>query len=396
MNVTIDTPADQLPSVGEACDWGHDPDSGARVVRLTSSPAMSHNIYCEQPYASPDGKRFLVCRKMDLLGPAQLFVADLTSLAMTLIEPCVPADCIAHFSWAQWAYYPMMDGSVRRVSFVTLDREVVFPAGTIAPPPNSWLESVTSDGKWLIGYDRNASTSDDLSKSFVSFALEIATGKRIDLVSGQYNTNPHAQAALDDSHRVLHQLIRPKQTPWVDVGVIDLAGSQRLQLPFGVTSAESTGHMAWVADTGEVACACDWDRANRTHDPRHPEGNLLIARPGETTYRVFPAEGHGFYHVSISKCGRYFVCDDFMDFKSDGFVTGPPGPIRIVIGNLDTGKSRALLKDCQNYGIAGSSRFEPDPYFTADLKHVIYNASPFGGMQVFAAEVPDEFLRSLD
>jgi hypothetical protein len=28
----------------EGADWGHDPDSGAHVVRLTSLPLWSHNI----------------------------------------------------------------------------------------------------------------------------------------------------------------------------------------------------------------------------------------------------------------------------------------------------------------------------------------------------------------
>ena len=47
-------------------------------------------------------------------------------------------------------------------------------------------------------------------------------------------------------------------------------------------------------------------------------------------------------------------------------------------------------------GIAGSSRYEPDPYLTADNAHVIYNASPHGITHVFAAQLPPEFLRSLD
>ena len=71
-------------------------------------------------------------------------------------------------------------------------------------------------------------------------------------------------------------------------------------------------------------------------------------------------------------------------------------PMPIVVGNFETGKSRALLRDCQNYGIAACSRFEPDPYLTADNRYVIYNASPFGTMQVFAAEIPTDFLTSLD
>jgi hypothetical protein len=85
-----------------------------------------------------------------------------------------------------------------------------------------------------------------------------------------------------------------------------------------------------------------------------------------------------------------------MDFRADAFTSGPPGPIRIVIGNLEAKKSRVLVRDTQNYGICGNSRFEVNPYLTADNRHVIYNAAPFGLTQVFAASVPDEFWRSLD
>ena len=39
-----------MPHLRESADWGTDPDSGSRIIRLTSSVAMSNNIYCEQPY----------------------------------------------------------------------------------------------------------------------------------------------------------------------------------------------------------------------------------------------------------------------------------------------------------------------------------------------------------
>ena len=42
---------------GEACDHRHDSESGALITYLTSSALTSINIYCEQPYTSPDGNR---------------------------------------------------------------------------------------------------------------------------------------------------------------------------------------------------------------------------------------------------------------------------------------------------------------------------------------------------
>jgi len=41
----------------ESCDRRDDPESGARIIQLTGSAAISNNIYCEEPYGSPDGTR---------------------------------------------------------------------------------------------------------------------------------------------------------------------------------------------------------------------------------------------------------------------------------------------------------------------------------------------------
>ena len=226
--------------------------------------------------------------------------------------------------------------------------------------------------------------------------MDLRTGNRRCLYDGTDNLNTHGQAEPGKGGRWLYQAIRRGKTPGVPVFVRPVEGGEPIQLPIGAPwSAESSGHMAWVGETGRVAVAVDWLRAEKRHDPRHPEGNLVIAAPGDARPTVFPAPQHGFYHVSISKCGRYFVCDDFMDFRADGFGAGRSGPSRIVVGNLESGRSRVLIRDCQDYGIAGSSRFEPTPYFTADSRYVIYNGSPFGIMQVFAARLPPGFLESL-
>ena len=372
----------------EAADWGIDPQSGARVIRLTSTSCWSHNIYGEQPYASPDGRRLLVGRALDFYGGRQLLVADLKTLGLTMIEPDLPTETVAHSSWSEWAYYVMRDGSLRRLSLLSLERQQVCPPGTFALPPKVNLASITPDDRWLLIDEQR-----DVP-GCRSIALDLHTGERRILRESADNLNTHAQADLAGGNW-LYQLIR--QDPFgVPVFVQSLDGGDPVQLPIGAPwSAESSGHMAWVGTTGRVAVVVGWQRDKKRHDPRHPEGNLLIAAPGDEHPTVFPAPEYGFYHVAISRCGRYFVSDDFMDWRADGFHA-MPGPARIVVGNLETGKSRVLIADCQDYAIAGSSRFEPDPYFTADNRYVIYNGSPFGQMQVFAAELPATFLQSLE
>ena len=54
---------------------------------------------------------------------------------------------------------------------------------------------------------------------------------------------------------------------------------------------------------------------------------------------------------------------------------------------------RVLVGDakCSHGGDAGR---QVNPYFTADLRHVIYNGDPDGVVNVFAAEIPTGFLES--
>jgi hypothetical protein len=142
-----------------------------------------------------------------------------------------------------------------------------------------------------------------------------------------------------------------------------------------------------MAATGRIAVASHFDFETWQLDARWPQGNLFTVAPGESKPRVFPAAEHRFNHVGVSRCGRYFVCDSYWKRV--------PGPIALVVGNLDTGKHRLLLSDCRASG-GGAACSHPHAYFTADSKHVIYNADPFWIGQVFAARVPDGFLASLD
>lgn len=387
----------------EYSDWGVDPDSGAVVRRLTSAAAHSNNIYCEKPLGSPDGARLLVSRWTGVPPfTCWLYVADLATGSLTLVEsdlamPDQVNISVANVPWGEWKYYNTVDGAVRRLSLVTLQRQQLCPPGTLRPQPLAYLESITPDERLLIG----AEFTDERGRQDFSrqqgFTLDLATGRKQVIHPGERWS--HEQFNPGGAGELLHLRYAPDAAGhWrQSIVVRRLDGGEPVCLPFGEPhSAEHSGHIGWVGRTGRVASTANWLHAQRRHDPRHPEGNLLLAAPGDAAPAVFPAPRHAFYHVSLSRCGRYFVADDGMDFRADAFAAGAPGPLRIVVGNLETGKSRVLLRDCQHYGVCGRSPYEPNPYFTADNRHVIYSAAPFGLMQVFAAEAPEAFWRSLD
>ena len=374
-------------STGEGADLGNDPDSGAHVRRLTSGPMMNHLIYCEQPYTSPDGKRVAIIRGRDFTfeNDFSLLVSEPGTLNLARVERSIPRS-IVHNSWSEWLYYATHEGGLRRVSLVTLSKEQVLPDGSIDAKLS--FMSITPDNSQLICWTRCGNEDPQI------LAIDTRSAVRRVLFSHPDNGNPHLQVEPTYGKLILQQLVARGRGPVI---LYDVDGSNVRTLPIGAPhTQESSGHMTWITGTDRAIVALEWQRDAHQHDPRHPHGNLAIAGAKDTKPTIFAAPEHAAYHVSVSRCGTYFVADDFMNFEMDAMRTGRIGPARLLVGNLRTGKYRLLVRDCQTHGMAGGSNWEPVPYFTADNRWVIYNASPFGVNQVHGASVPEDFLKSLD
>src|ERR1044071_4679185 len=106
----------------EACDQGPDPESGAYMVRVTQAARHSINIYCEQPYSSPDGKRIAIMRSEDAdprFSPHDLYVVDLGTYRIQVVA----RDCRNYFSgtsaWSGILYYLTANNDLWRVDIAT-------------------------------------------------------------------------------------------------------------------------------------------------------------------------------------------------------------------------------------------------------------------------------------
>ena len=385
----------------EAREMRVDQMSGARIIRL----ADGGTFYCESPLASPDGRRILI----DHGGPCvcDLQTLDLLPAGLTGRQENSPYSEYVYF----WQEPSRADEPhrIERFSLLTLKREPVIEIAGL-PKPGGHGSNVSPNGEYLV-YQHFAKGPN----------CRII---RVNLKTGEWDV------LIEDRELLRHLLIEPGQgdqllvqvnrgaqfdeTGKIDVFfgklgathfVVNMDGTNRRPLPVGEPhTSMCSGHSAWIGKTHRVALAIDWvhnppDRfdpekpADWTIDPRFPGTTLITTGPGESVPRPFPTPEHRFFHVSVSRCGRYFICNSSPHRRT---------PTEIVVGNFATGKYRILVENvhCYQYGITMYSV----PYLTANLQYAIYQAkeekdalrTDWSGFGAYAAHIPAGFLESLD
>jgi len=381
-----------LPWCQEGFDFQPDPETGAKLRRLTSAPCINNNIYCEQPYCSKDGTRFGFVR-YGCTGPsaeAEFWIADIPTLRIARIEAAVGG--IFTNAWSGMLHYTR-GSDILRFCLDTLTKEIVATSPSL-PRDVSGFSSVTPDMRYGI----TMTILPGPTIGLVQYDFEKASWDVIfqdpEIVNPHLQYNPvhgrqllvqHNRGSRMDGAGTVTRNCDPKQG--TTLFTLDMATGEKRPLPVGEpTTPGATGHECFVADTGRVAFTTGWNKDDGSLDKRFPQGNLFTARPGDEQPTVFEAPEHRFNHVCVSKCGSYFVCDSYGE--------GIPGPIALVIGNLETGKYRSLLRDCG--ASSGGAQFShAHPYLTSDNRHVITNSDPQGIPHVCAVEVPEAFLASL-
>jgi hypothetical protein len=384
-----------LTWIGEAFDYPADPESGATRVRLTTSLMHHCNIYCEHSYSSPDGRRIGILRSFNAdprIPPSDLLVADLYTLKLAVVERNVQSIVVGTASWSGWLYYLNGAHELMRVNIATLEKEVVWTAWPFNP--DFIFHTVSPDLRYLVGqvlqpsYKTALIRIDLVEKSWklIYEDYEISNAHPLyNPVHGRDISVMKAGGFAVNDRREVKDLDRPRI---ITHFFIDHEGGNVRSLPLGPPhSPNSTGHTGWMSDTGRLACVTAWDFTRYRPLPQFPDGNIFWAGPHDREPRCFRCPEHAFQHIGVSRCGRYFV--------AESYAAGIPGPVPLIVGHFESGRYRPLLTDCRASGGA-SAVSHPHAYFTADNRHVIYNADPTMIGHVYAARVPDDFLKSLD
>lgn len=385
----MNTSPAQVTWVKEARDFPPDPVSGAKITRLSGSSIRTENIYCDAPRATADGKRVASWRYVDnLLSPSRaLLCHDLSTKWTCLIDREVTGLPVGP-AWGGSVYY-LSGTTLKRASLDACTTESLMEMDGL---PRCWqFMSVSPDERFLLY------TATESSSMETPFSVNTATSSqgyalvRIDLRDRTWKllTDPPETGRLGGHYNpVTGADILIGKSFWeggnrVAVGILADADGRNGREVF-----RRVHHSCCLGNTGKFAGLIEFDYNHLAHKPENPDGELHIYSTDGTPPRLIPVREHLFYHISSSPCGRYVVCESL----ENGLALGP---VPIVVVNVETGKHRVLVGDarCSHGGDAGR---QVNPYFMADMRHIIFNADPDGVVNVYAAEIPPGFLESLD
>ncbi|MCK5843724.1 MAG: hypothetical protein KAG97_03385 [Victivallales bacterium] len=369
-----------------------DDESGSVVDQLTSEPVSSTNIYCEQRFASADGARIAISRT-PFGGPLEIWVCDLRSTRLCRAVAGEPLGA-THSKNAVY-YTAVVDGSARLMclNIAELTMRELYDFGD-APLPKAG--AVSPDQRYFVGGPF------EVGKNIYALRrIDLRTGESSLFCENRDMFNPHLQFSPSGAKFVI-QINRGGQ-PFTTGKNVSLTGPKGATLAIGdVITGEVaplpagkpdtppiSGHEAWIGDSGRLMFSAAFYTMTRSAFVTLKSSEKIAGKetspaiysvaPGDAESKVV-ATGLLFNHLAVSDDGRFFIADDH--------ATG-----RIHIGRVETGNYRGLCDSLTRQGTCQYSHVHP--YMTPDQKYVIFNSIATGCAQVYAASIPDGFLKSL-
>jgi len=366
MSAAIETASGEVALPGPPLET--DPESGTRVVVLGPDIRPADTIYGEQPYSDSTSRWVAIRYYAKDDRPGGIAIVDLEDGShrdVLVGKPPFPA----FHAWGDYLYYHQaIEGRLvlRRCHYASLAIEDVavlptergsFSYGTVSADLRYYAVSV--QGK-----------PGDPSKVHL---LDLQTGAWSVLLDRPGYHAKHEQFSRDGRHRVLIQLNRMPDVKEVLLGELAVTGEARLFAADRPHTPRPTGHEAWVGNTDRIffSTASDPDSA----------GNAWTAAIGEDCPTPVGAGPVRLSHVSVSRCGRYWLGD-----------TGAEG-VPIVIGSFASGRcERAVFSRTVNTREQWS---HTHPYLTADNRWLIFTSTRDGHPQVYGARLAPGWLERL-
>ena len=344
-----------------------DAESGAEIYLLGADERPADNIYGEQPYGDATGRRIAVRYYPLPKKPGGINIVDLQDGSNHEVLSGKPPFPAFH-AWGQWLYYARsVDDKkmLRRTNYLSLETEDVcelppdrggYSYGTVSPDHRYYAVSVRPP---------------DGGPSNVHL-LDLETNRWSVLLDKPGYHAKHEQFSRDGCNRVLIQLNQMPDVKVVLLSELEIGGVEK---PFPADqpyTLRPTGHEAWIGTTGSIFFS--------TGASKTTKGNIWSAKVGDEKPTLVH-EGRRYGHVSVSRCGKYWIGD-----------CGEKG-IPIYIGSFATGRAKRACFSRTEYD--GKQWSHAHPYLTADNKWLIFAARRDGHPQTYGAKLKAGWLETL-
>jgi hypothetical protein len=270
-----------------------DAESGAEVYLLGRDERPADNIYGEQPYGDVTGRRIAIHDYSTANKRGSLNIFDLQDGSNhEILSGKVPFP--AFHAWGEWLYYAQgVQGKkvLRRCNYLSLKVEDVaelppdrgtYSYGTVSPDHRYYAVSVQPP-------------TGGPSKVHL---LDLRTKEWSILLDKPGYHAKHEQFSRDGRNRVLIQLNQMPGVKVVLLSELEIGGSEK---PFPADrpyTLRPTGHEAWIGTTSSIFFSTGADKTSK--------GNIWSGKVGDEKPKLV-YEGTRFGHVSVSRCGKYWI-----------------------------------------------------------------------------------------
>ncbi len=361
--------------------------NGSEIWQVTTKEFRQSNIYCEIPYCSGDSRFFVYERhnpKLSGRNKIELMVVELGTWKQYRLDVTIgmTGSAISHDGF--FYYLKQTDGDTLDIMRADLskgtrdkiyqieDKRDIISFGT-----------VSTEGRYYACGKRLGNEY----KMFGILLVDLQKGTMKIIDEDPFILNPHPQFEPGRGRELMIQHNRGgKYTPegkriqlvgpeGATLYLLSVPDGERTELRVGKPyTTPATGHEAWIGRTGEILLTV---MAEEEYEP--DRGNLLAVSAGSSARVV--AKGYRFNHVGVSRCGRFFCCDDWR------------GTAKLVIGSISSGRTAVVCESKASRG--GAQNTHPHAYLTPDLKWVIFNSDQNSFPHVHAASVPDSMIEEI-
>jgi hypothetical protein len=361
--------------------------TGSDIWQVTTEEFRQSNIYCEIPFCSGDCRFFVYERRNPKLSgrnKIELMVVELGTWKQYRLDVTVgmAGSAISHDGF----FYYLKQTEVKALDLMRANlskgtREKIYQIkderGIIS------RGTVSADARYYAFGKR----LDSDYRMFGILLLDLKKGTKMVIDRDPFILNPHPQFEPGRGRELMIQHNRGgKYTPegkrirlvgpeGATLYLLSVPDGKRTELQVGKPyTTPATGHEVWIGRSREILLTV---MADEDYEPH--KGNLLAVSAGAPARMV--AKGYKFNHVGVSRCGRFFCCDDWQ------------GTAKLVIGSIQSGKTAVVCESKTSMGSAQNTH--PHAYLTPDLKWVIFNSDRSGFPHVHAASVPEGMIEEL-